>query len=83
MDACHTVFERLIELTKSSYHKIYEMINVGISFLFIIDGIDLFVSMFLLDSKKIVNRILQDFSDFFRDKLFLYLKDNLHRLRRP
>lgn len=59
------------------------MVNIGIGFLLIIDGIVLFVSIFLLNAKKIIDRIFQDLGDFFRDELFLEMKDILHRLRRP
>ena len=34
------------------------MVNIGVGFLFVVNSIALFIGMFLLDTKKVINRIL-------------------------
>lgn len=55
MDASNTVFEWFIELAEPPDNKINEMVDIGIGLLFIVDSIDLFIGMFFLDTKKIIN----------------------------
>ena len=65
------IFKWLVKLAETSDDKIDDIVDVGIGFLFIIDGIDIFISMFLANSIQIVDRIIKYLHDFFGDELFL------------
>lgn len=58
VDASNTVFEWFIELAEPPDNKVNEMVDIGIGLLFIVDSIDFFISIFFLDAKKIIDRIL-------------------------
>jgi hypothetical protein len=54
-NAIDAIFKRFIEFAEASNHEINKVIDVSVSFLFLINSFHLLLCMLLSDSKKIIN----------------------------
>lgn len=71
-ESSDAILEGFVEFAQSSDHEIDEVVDIGIWFLFVIDGLDILICVFLSYAEKIVDRIVHDLHHFLRDELFLY-----------
>jgi len=69
--ASDAILEWFIELAETSNNKIDEVIDVLIGFLFAIGGIDAFLGGVLADAEEVVDCVVHDLHDLFRDEFFL------------
>jgi len=67
----HRVLEGLVQLAEAPDDEIDEVVDIGIGFLFVIDGPDLFLGLVLLDPEESVDGVVHDLGNLLRDKLFL------------
>lgn len=65
------ILEWFVEFAESPDNKIDKVVDIGIRFLFVIDGLDILIGMLLANTEEIVNRIIHDLHDLLGDELFL------------
>ena len=70
-DARNWIFERFVKFAKTSDNEIDEVVDISICFLFIIDGIVIFVSIFFPYSEKVVDWVVHDLQNLFGNEFFL------------
>lgn len=75
-DAWDGILEGFVEFAETSDDEIDEIVDVGICFLFVIDGFVVFIGMFFSDTEEVVDWVVHDFEHLFGDELFLVRRRN-------
>ena len=67
----NAVLKWFIEFAEAADSVVYQIVDIGVCFLLLVDCIDLDLRVFLANAKQVIYRIIDYFGYFFGNELFL------------